>query len=179
MDLSQLTIETERLRLVPASTHYAEQIFLEFREPITAYLNHAPPESVDIVKKRIQDRETQIKSGSQLFMVVLRKDSSEFFGCFALEDLHQTNPELGGWLKQSAHGNRYGQEAAAALQQWADKNLQHDHVVWPCAAMNTPSRKLAESLGGKVCREYEKKTASGNVFPYVEYWLPKDNEKQS
>lgn len=175
-NLLDVKIESPRLLLVPATTKYAEQIFAEYREPVIQYMNYGAPESLDILKERIKKRETEMKEGLQLFMAVLLKDSNEFLGCFALENLNQENPEMGGWLKQSAHGNHYGQEATAALKQWADQNLQYDHIVWPCATMNTPSRKLAESLGGKVHREYEKKTARGTVWPFVEYWIPQNEE---
>lgn len=170
-------METERLRLVPVTTAYAEQIFLEYREPVIQYMNYGPPENLEVLKERIIKREAEMKEGSKLSMVVLLKKSHEFLGRFALEDLDQKNPEIGGWLKKSAHGNGYGKEAAAALKQWADKNLGYDHLIWSCVTMNTPSRKLAESLGGKVHKEYEKKTDNGKIWPYVDYWIPKNNEK--
>jgi len=105
-------------------------------------------------------------------MAVLPKQSDDFLGSFVLLDLDQDNPEMGGWLKESAHGHGYGREAAAALQRWASENVDYDHIIWPCAAMNTPSRRLAEVLGGKVKKEYEKTTARGTVWAFVEYWIP-------
>ncbi|MEQ1849294.1 MAG: GNAT family N-acetyltransferase [Candidatus Peribacteraceae bacterium] len=176
MDLRQTKIETKRLLLVPVSTKYAEQIFLEYREPVTNYMNYGAPENLEILESRIKEREVDMEQGTNLFMATLLKESGELLGCFALEDLNKKNPELGGWLKKAAHGHRYGQEAAAALKQWADKNLEYDYIIWPCATLNTPSRKLAESLSGKVHKEYEKKTASGKVSPYVEYRISKIEE---
>ncbi len=177
MDLSQITIETERLRLVPGTVDFAEKIFLEYRDPVIQYMNYGPPESLEILRDRMKHRETEMKEGIQLFMAVLLKESGEFLGCMALEDLKEENPEMGGWLKKSAHGYGYGREAAAALKQWAQENLQYDHILWPCATANTSSCKLAESLGGKIHREYEKKTARGTVWPFVDYWIPKNDEK--
>ena len=173
MDLRDVTIETERLRLIPVSEKYSEQVFSEYNERVTLYMNHGPPESLDDVHERMRGRQEGMAKGTRLFMAVLLKDSEEFVGCFSLEDLDQRNPEMGGWLKESAHGNRYGQEAAAALKEWADKHLDYDHLIWPCATMNAASRKVAESLGGKIQREYEKKTVSGKTWPYVEYWIPR------
>lgn len=173
MDLNKVIIETERLRLVPLSEKHAEPCFLEYREPVTMYMNYGPAESLDRVKERILQTQNEMKKGLELSMVVLVKESGEFVERFGLENLDQENPEMGGWLKESAHGNRYGQEAAAALKKWADKNLQYDHLVWSCAAANAPSRKLAESLGGKVQREYVKTNARGMVWSFVDYWIPK------
>lgn len=173
MDLSQITIETERLNLVPVAKEHAKEIFQEYREPITQFMNYGAPDNLASVESRIQQRVSDMKAGLQLYMVVLQKDSGEFLGCFALEDLSERNPELGGWLKKAAHGKRYGQEVARALKQWADKNLDYDNLVWPCATANTSSRKLAESLGGTIHKQYEKKNNQGSTLDYLEYWIPK------
>ena len=171
MDLSNIKIETPRLLLVSTLQKYAEQIFLEYREPVTTYMNYGPPKSLAALEERITQTETDMKAGLVVSLAVLLKESGEFLGRFVLEDIDQKNPEIGGWLKVSAHGHHYGQEAATALKNWADQNLSYEYLVWPCAALNTPSRKLAESLGGKVEKEYVKKTAQGKVLEYVEYWI--------
>jgi len=177
MDLSKIQIETERLRLVPGTVGFAEQIFLEYRDPVIQYMNYGPPESLEQLKERMKNREAEMKKGEQLFMAILLKETGEFLGCMALEDLKEENPEMGGWLKKSAHGHGYGREAAAALKQWAEENLEYDHILWPCAVANVSSCKLAESLGGKVHREYEKTTARGTTWPFLDYWIPKNDEK--
>jgi len=173
MDLTQVKIETGRLLLVPVSTEYTEQLFSGYREPVIQYMNHGPAESLEVLKERILQKEKDTKDGLQLPLVVLNKETKEFLGSFVLEDLDGRTPEMGGWLKESALGNHYGQEATAALKNWADENLDFDYIIWPCVATNVPSRKLAESLGGRVEKEYEKKTARGKVWPYVEYWISK------
>ena len=177
MDLSKVKIETERLRLIPRNIKYAEQIFLEYRDPVIQYMNHGPSESLEILMERIKKTEAEMKEGLLLLMVILLKDTDEFIGCMALEDLDQQNPEMGGWLKKSAHGHGYGREAAAALKQWAEDNLKYDHILWPCATANISSCKLAESLGGKTHREYEKRQAKGTILPFVDYWIPKNDKK--
>lgn len=176
MDLSQITLETKRLLLVSGTTKYVEQIFLEYRDPVIQYMNYGPPESLKALRDFMKKREGEMMVGTQLFVVVLLKDSNEFLGCMALEGVGQKNPEMGGWLKQVAHGNGYGREAAAALKLWADKNLDYNYIVWPCARQNMLSRKLAESLGGQVKKEYEKKTVRGKVWPFVEYWIFKNKK---
>ncbi|PIR74002.1 MAG: hypothetical protein COU35_04840 [Candidatus Magasanikbacteria bacterium CG10_big_fil_rev_8_21_14_0_10_47_10] len=177
MDLSKVQIETERLQLVPKTMNFAKQIFLEYRDPVIQYMNYGPQESLEVLTERLKNSETEMKEGMLLFMVVLLKETGEFLGCMALEDIKEENPEMGGWLKKSAHGHGYGREAAAALKKWADKHLKYTHILWPCAVANTPSCKLAESLGGKVHREYEKTTTRGTTWPFLDYWIPKNNEK--
>lgn len=171
--MSAIELETHRLRLVPGSVKHAESIFAEYREPVTRYMNYPPPESLEVLKDRLKRRETEIAEGKVVYLAVLLKETDEFLGCFALEGLDERTPEMGGWLKASAHGHHYGQEAAAALKQWADRHLDYDYLVWPCAVQNVPSRKLAEALGGEVHQEYRKTTAAGGVWDYVEYAIPR------
>ncbi len=176
-NLHLIKITTERLLLEPVTIQYAEQILLEYRDPVIQYMNYGPPEGLDTLQSRIKRREVDMKEGIQLFTAVTLKKTGEFIGCFGLEDLDKNSPEMGGWLKLTAHGNHYGQEAAAALKKWADRNLCYNHIIWPCAAVNIPSRKLAESLGGKVQKKYEKVTARGTLWPFVEYWIYGNNVK--
>jgi len=177
MDLSKVQIDTVRLLLVPVSDEYIEHIFLEFRLPMTKYMNYTSTGSLDDLKERHIGWQKELKEGTKLFMAVTLKKSGEFLGCFTIEDVGSKTPEMGGWIKKSAHGHGYGREAAAALKQWADKNLDYHHIVWPCAVANVPSCKLAESLGGKINREYEKKMVSGKTWLARDYWLIKNKEK--
>lgn len=171
MDLSNTVIETERLRLVTVREEDVVDIHREYRLPLTKYMNHTSTGTMEELVERHKKWRKEIKEGVRLFMTVLRKEDGEFLGGFALQNLDTRVPEMGGWLKQSAHGNKYGQEAAAALKQWADEHLEYDHILWPCAAANTGSRKVAELLGGVIKKEGNKKMASGETWPYVDYWI--------
>lgn len=174
MDLSYLKIETERLLLVPISMEYKEDIFREFRGDVIKYMFAPAPDTIEDIEKLIKKWRRQLKNGTRLFMGITKKDSGEFLGCAALEDINKKNPEAGGWLKKSAHGEHYGQEAIAALKNWADENLEYDCIIWPCAEVNLASRKVAESLGGKVIKKYEKKNGKREIYSYVEYRIPKN-----
>ena len=46
MDLSLVKIESDRLVLKPVSQSYTDDIFLAYRDPITKYMNHGPPENI-------------------------------------------------------------------------------------------------------------------------------------
>ena len=173
MDLSQTFLETNRLLLVPKSSAHADCIFSEYREPVTRYLNHVRPESLALLLERIEEQLAAMKIGQALFLSVLLKGSEEFLGCFSLENIGSPQPEMGGWLKESAHGNRYGQEAAGKIKQWADDHIAYRHLLWPCAVENVASRKLAESLGGYVRQESAKRNSAGQELTYAEYAIPR------
>jgi RimJ/RimL family protein N-acetyltransferase len=172
IDFTKIKIETERLLLVPALKEYAGNIFSEYREPVTHYMNNPPPKDRETVERRSIEREKEMKEGRLLFMAATLKGTGEFLGCFALEDLDQKTPELGGWLKEGVHGKGFGREAVAALKKWAVENLGFEAFKWPCAKENDSSCKLAESLGGKVIREYQKTSHTGSPLNYVEYVIP-------
>ena len=78
-------------------------------------------------------------------------------------------PELGIWIKKSAHGNGYGKEAMVALKKWADKNLKYDYILYPVAQDNLASRKIPEFLGGKIEHEYDEETQNGVTLHFIEY----------
>lgn len=171
MNLLNTQIETERLHLVPATVDFVEDSFREYREPVIQYMNWDRPEHLEEVKGRIIIHEQQMKAGKKLALVILSKESGEFLGRMALEDVQTKHPEMGGWLKESAQGYGYGREAAKALKEWAEAHLDYDYLLWPCALENKASCKLAELLGGTIGKRYVKTNARGKTFDFVDYWF--------
>lgn len=176
MDLSRATIETDRLLIVPVAMKYKEAIFREFQEPVTKFMYPKPAKEIAETEQFIKESLEGLKKGTNLQMVILTKAAvkatAEFLGCAGLHDLDKEKPEMGIWIKASAHGKKYGREAMAGVKQWADQNLRYGHIRYPVAAQNIASRKIAESLGGKVQKEYKKTMQSGRVYLMVEYWIP-------
>lgn len=54
-NINTITIETERLLLVPISLQYAEEIFKEFSPEITTYMSPKPAKDISETKQFIQD----------------------------------------------------------------------------------------------------------------------------
>lgn len=171
MDLSGIEIQTERLLLVAITMDYAEVIFREFQLPVTEFVYSKPATHTGETKEFIQKSIEGLKNGSNLQVVILDKSTKEFLGCAGLHKLTQRDPELGIWVKLSAHGHKYGREAITALKAWADKNVDYDHLRYPVVAQNIPSRKIPESLGGKIATEYDKAMSTGHTHHLVEYWI--------
>ncbi len=115
----------------------------------------------------------EMQDGSNLIVVILKKDSQEFLGCSGIHELKSKYPATGIWLKKSAHGNGYGLEAIAALKTWAEDNLDYEYLIYPVDRANIPSRKIPERLGGQIFREYDQTNLSGNILHLVEYRIPK------
>jgi len=167
------SIETERLLLIPISRDYAQDIFHEFTPEITTFMFPKPADKIEETYKFIDESITKNNAGKQLQIVILDKRSKEFLGCGGLHDIDTKTPELGIWIKKSAHGQKYGREAISGLEEWAQKSLQFEYIKYPVYKRNIPSKKIPESLGGIVAREFKQKNLSGNELDEVEYRIPK------
>lgn len=163
------SIETEHLSLKPISLDYKGDIFKEFTSDVTVYMAPKPAESI---QETIDFIESSIKSnleGTNFQIVIVDKATEEFIGCGGLHHIDTKTPELGIWIKISAHGHGYGKEAMQALKKWADDNLNYDYILYPVAAENIASRKIPESMGGKIEREYDDKNGLGQEMHLLEY----------
>jgi [ribosomal protein S5]-alanine N-acetyltransferase len=172
-NLLNTLIETERLILKPESLKYANMIFPEFTDEITKYMWPATPKQVEDTEKYITQEIERMKNGTNLSMLIFNKETDEFLGGGGIHHMELKTPELGIWIKKSAHGNKYGREAVVGLKNWADKNLDYDYLLYPVVKENIASRKIPESLGGKVAREIIQKNENGEDMDEVEYWIYK------
>lgn len=169
-DLSEVIIESERLTLKPISLEYADDIFREFTSGIAVFMFPQPNDDVGQVIHWIKTDLLRLKVGSNLQMVALNKNG-EFLGCVGLHNLKTRTPELGIWLKKSAHGQKYGVEAIGLLVDWANNNLDFDHLVYPVVKENMASRNVAEKNGGVFVEERKDKNARGEELDEVVYHI--------
>lgn len=151
---------------------YKDEIFSEFTEEITTYMNSCPNQTIAETEDFIQNSIKKLEDGTNLQIVILAKDSKEFLGCAGLYDLDKI-PELGIWLKKTAHGKKYGLEAITGLKDWADQNLACEYLLYLVDPSNIASRKIPEALGGKIIQEYEEINRRGNVVQTLEYRIYK------
>jgi [ribosomal protein S5]-alanine N-acetyltransferase len=167
----KLFIETERVIIKAISLDYKEDIFQEFTSEITTYMFPKPSddisEVVDFINKSVEEN----NKGSNFQAEILRKDNNEFLGCGGVHKIDKKTPELGIWIKKSAHGNGYGAEAVTALKKWADENLDYKYLLYPVEENNIASKKIPEFLGGKLVREYDEKNLSGRMLHLLEYHI--------
>jgi len=162
-------IESERLLLVPISMQYSDEIFKEFTPEIATYMYPAPAKDISETEEFISNSLKELSDGSALQLVILDKDTQEFVGCAGLHHVDGKIPEMGIWLRRTAHGSRYGREAMTAIKKWADEKLDYEYIKYPVADKNIASRKIPESMGGKVEDEYDDKGLGGNEFHSLEY----------
>ena len=68
----------------------------------------------------------------------------------SFEGSDSVSPELGLWLKESAHGQGFGREVVAALVKWGHATLGKGSFIYPVAIQNVASRRIAENLHGEI-----------------------------
>lgn len=168
-DLTNLSLESDRLQLEPLSLLYRDEIFREFTPEIAAYMHPKPPDSLQDVERFIKTAMHQQQQGTDLTLVILHKADREFLGVCALHRIDSETPEFGIWLKAAAHGCGYGREAIHRLKAWADDWLTYEALIYPVAKANHASRNIAKSLNGRVVREFQQMNLSGTLLDEVEY----------
>ena len=170
MDLTKVQIQTKRLLLVPISPKFRQSIFENFTKDISKYLLAQPStkkKDIDIfIKRSIK----QIKKSTSLILVITTKQTKEFLGIVSLNHINRRTPVFGIWLKKEAHGKKIGKEAAKGLKEWADKNILFSYLKYSAFPKNIPSRKIAESIGGKLIHEVTIFTNNKKIKT-VEYFI--------
>lgn len=148
-------------------------MFNELTDEITKYMAIYSPKSIDEEEDFVNRSLERIKQGTDLTVVILDKNTKEYLGGAGIRHIDTKTPELGIWTKKSAHGKKIGREAVTGLKKWAEDNLNFDYLVYPVHKENVPSRKIAESLGGKVVSEEVKVTPWGKELDEVIYHIPR------
>ena len=116
---------------------------------ITRYMFWEPPTSFEAYKAR-REAVLQSEHKSELSFVIRLPETMECLGIAALDEFETASPELGIWLKEAAHCKGYGSEAVRAVANWASKTLGKQSFIYPVATQNVPSRRIAESFGGRI-----------------------------
>lgn len=169
LSLTDIVITSDRLKLIPISEKYLQDIFREFTPDVTRYMFPKSPDKIDETLQFISSAQEKLVKGEDLNVVILNLKTGEFLGGGGINKINTDTPELDIWIKKPAHGNKYGQEAVKALKKWADKHLMYKYLRYPVDKRNVPSKKIAESLGGVVKAEYKKTNLAGNILDEVEY----------
>lgn len=171
LELSTLCIEAERIRLVPASESFANDIFCEFSNDITTYMMPKAATDISETLEFLHHSAEARQAKTELIFAICKKgETAEFLGMCGLHGRDSMlEPELGIWLKKSAHGNGYGREAIQTLMRWAQDNVQLEAFIYPVDKRNIPSRKIPEALGGVIIMEKQEINRSGNLLDEVVY----------
>jgi RimJ/RimL family protein N-acetyltransferase len=143
-----IVIQSPRLQLSHFRMMDAQEIFGCITPAIARFMPWEPPswsEYMTRCEKRVQAPEP-----NKFSFVIRRLDNRECLGMASLEDADSVSPELGLWLKESAHGQGFGREVVAALVEWGHATLGKASFIYPVAIQNIASRRIAENLHGEI-----------------------------
>jgi RimJ/RimL family protein N-acetyltransferase len=149
-DLSRTTITSNRLVLRSIKASDAVESFEEANATIARFMSWNPAASLEDFEAIWQERLTNMAAGRELSLVIRLASTEEFLGRASLHPADETLLETGLWIKQSAQGFGYGREAVASLTAWAARRFRPSGFLYPVVDENTPSRRLAEALGGEI-----------------------------
>ena len=160
-----IVILSARLHLSQFQMADAEEVFACITPSITRFMRWDPPSWSEYVARC--EARSQAPDPTTFSFVIRRRDSNECLGMAAVEQCDTESPELGLWMKESAHGQGFGREVVAAVAAWAHKTLGKESFIYPVAVQNTASRRIAEGLHGEII---ENRTSS--KYESVVYKIP-------
>ena len=144
----EFMIKTERLTIQPFSAAFLAPYYKEFTAEITKYQypdSFPDIHTADIVMSNFVKA---MERGDMLELVILTHDS-EFLGSMEAFDISGKTPELGLWLKSSAHGKGYGYEALKGLVDHLNATGQYLYYIYNVDIRNAASIHLAEKFNYK------------------------------
>lgn len=171
MNLEEVLITSQRLKLIPISEKYTKDIFKTFTTEVTTYMYPKAAEDITETEVFVNRSVEQRNAGSDLVMAILDKNSEEFIGCVGLHGINTRVPEIGIWTKKSSHGNGYGLEAVSAAIEFARNNFDFDYLLYPVDKRNKASRRIPESHNGVIKDEKILVAQHGNELQIVDYWI--------
>ena len=143
-----IVILSPRLQLSQFQMTDAQEVFGCITPGITKFMPWEPPSWREYVTRC--EKRMQVPEPNKFRFVIRRLDGGECLGMASLEDADSVSPEVGLWLKESAHGQGFGREVVASLVVWGHASLGKESFTYPVAAQNVASRRIAENLHGEI-----------------------------
>jgi RimJ/RimL family protein N-acetyltransferase len=145
---TMIVIQSSRLQLSQFQMRDAQDVFACITPAIAKFMPWEPPSWIEYVARC--EKRVQAPEPDKFSFVIRRLDNRECLGMASLEDADSVSPEVGLWLKESAHGQGFGREVVAALVKWGHAALGKESFIYPVAVQNTASRRIAENLRGEI-----------------------------
>ncbi len=165
-----IVIRSRRLQLTQFQMTDAQEVFGCITPAIAKFMPWEPPswsEYVARCEKRVQAPES-----NNFSFVIRRLDNGECLGMASFEGADSVSPELGLWLKESAHRHGFGGEVVAALVEWGHATFGKESFLYPVAVENTASRRIAENLHGEIIGNLKKPKYDSVVYKIPVYEPP-------
>ena len=143
-----ILIHSPRLQLSQFQMTDAKEVFACITPSITRFMRWEPPSWTEYIARC--EQRLQAPEPNTFSFVIRRRDSKQCLGMTAVEACDTESPELGLWMKESAHGQGFGREVVAAVAEWAHRTLGKRSFIYPVAVQNIASRRIAEGFHGEI-----------------------------
>ena len=171
-DLRTVTIASARLHLHAFTPKDAPEAFTLATPTLTRFMAWDPSPSLAAFAEIWRAWMPAMAAGTDLALAVRLAATGEFLGMAGLHRIDCPQPELGIWIRESAHGLGYGREAVAATMAWAAGRIGSAGFVYPVVLENFASRRLVESLGGTPVGTAVLRKPGGVALDEVVYRIP-------
>jgi RimJ/RimL family protein N-acetyltransferase len=155
-------ITSERLSIRPFAPSDADEAYGCITPTLTRYLSFDPAPSKAVFETIWRGWLPKIEAGVDLPFAIRHRETCKLIGLAGLHRTGHAEPELGIWVREDLQAQGYGREAVRAIASWAAASFKPHSFIYPVAKQNTPSRRLAEALGGIVVAE-RRATKYGSV----------------
>ncbi len=136
-----IVIRSSRLQLSQFQMKDAPEVFGCITPAVVKFMPWEPPSWNEYVTRC--ERRVQAPEPNKFSFVIRRLDNGECLGMASFEDADSVSPELGLWIKESAHKQGFGGEVVASLVEWGHATLGKGSFTYPVAVQNTASRRIA------------------------------------
>ena len=163
-------LKTERLLIKPFSDSFLEAYYTEFTDEIAKYQYPDSFPNIDAANSVISMFVKDMERGNMLELVILTQDG-EFLGSMEAFGITEKTPELGLWLKSSAHGKGYGYEALKGLVDYLSAAGKYQYYVYEADVRNAASIHLVEKFHHEKCGCEKITTESGKTLNLQTYHI--------
>jgi RimJ/RimL family protein N-acetyltransferase len=144
MNLSTVSIETNRLLLTPISYNYIEEINKLFISRKIKPTAKEPTEKIEDTKIFVKESLERLINGIDLQMIILNKDTNEFIGLIGLYKLNTLEPLVKINTNKVFHRNGYGLEAMNGIIEWANRNIKYNYIYYDFNKRKITNKKPSE-----------------------------------
>lgn len=163
-------LKTERLTIQPFSNSFLEEYYKEFTDEITKYQYPDSFSNIDMANQIVSEFVKDMEQGNMLELVILTQEG-EFIGSMEAFGITKETPEIGLWLKRSAHGKGYGYEALRGLLDHLNATGKYQYFIYEVDVRNVPSIRLVEKFRFEKSGYEEITTESGKTLKLQTYYI--------
>ena len=164
---------TERLTIRKFSFDFLEDYYRELTDAVTKYQFPDSFKSLDAAREVMSGFVKDMEEGRMLELVIVAPDGG-FIGSMEVFGTDGETPEVGLWIKSSAHHMGYGYEALRGLFDYLNAQKKYRYYIYEVDVRNLPSVHLVEKFHSEKGGVEEITTGSGKSLKLRTYRIPAD-----